>query len=290
MRLYTLMARLRRPSSYVGRIFLLCFVGTHVPLLALAGFAVWNSFEVVPLSVFLVILVATLFGTGLTLVALVGMLEPVKRSAEALVAYSGERRLPDLPAGHSDHAGILMRSVRDTIETLDDKLSELSQLSYTDELTGCRNRRWMNEHAIPRLEEDVRQGARPSLLVLDLDGFKQVNDNWGHAVGDEALLVVADALRASTRRQDAIVRTGGDEFCVFLHDTDGQRASEIAERIGGRIAQEARGLAIGTAITASIGRATWQTGDAGFLALYRRADEDLYAKKRRRPLASTPAS
>jgi diguanylate cyclase (GGDEF)-like protein len=118
--------------------------------------------------------------------------------------------------------------------------------------------------------------------MMDLDGFKHVNDRYGHLTGDRFLQAVGDVIRASLRSADIPCRWGGEEFCILLPETDEQGATVIAERICRairRVQLEHEGRRLG--LTASLGVATLRTGRAGPLdELIRLADEALYRAKR----------
>jgi diguanylate cyclase (GGDEF)-like protein len=158
--------------------------------------------------------------------------------------------------------------------------ARLERLAVTDPHTKAFNRRYL----LPKLHEEMgrtqRQGARLSMLLMDLDHFKRVNDEHGHAAGDRVLREFADRVRAETRRQDALVRWGGEEFVLVMPDTDRANALLAAERI--RRAASAKPFAAASGVevaqTVSIGQATWdgtETADE----LERRADRAMYAAK-----------
>ncbi|GHE19750.1 GGDEF domain-containing protein [Halomonas urumqiensis] len=165
----------------------------------------------------------------------------------------------------------------------------LRELSETDALTGLSNRRKMQEMAQHDFARAARQGGALSLLVLDLDLFKEVNDRFGHPAGDKVLKAVADVLVKRVRESDVVARMesdvvarmGGEEFAVLLPDTDRDAATRFAERIRGDIERIALPEpADAHAITVSIGIATAAPGE-GFDALYTRADRALYRAKAR---------
>src|SRR6185369_9487928 len=108
---------------------------------------------------------------------------------------------------------------------------ELTIIANTDSLTGLHNRSHFLEHAEAEFERTKRYGQLLSLLVLDIDAFKTVNDSYGHDVGDMTMLKVAQVLQAETRFFDLVARLGGDEFIIMLINTDEQQAVDIAERI-----------------------------------------------------------
>nr|WP_246221824.1 GGDEF domain-containing protein [Marichromatium bheemlicum] len=166
----------------------------------------------------------------------------------------------------------------------------LTQLE-SDPLTGLGNRVALFREGAHWLADAVRQSRPLSMLVLDLDGFKRVNDQFGHPEGDRLLKDVAKSLRAATRASDLCVRMGGDEFVILLPGTDLAQAMECAERVRQAIAhcssETATGVRIG--VCASIGVATHRPG-LDLDALYAQADDALYAAKRagrNRTLAGT---
>lgn len=279
MRLYAFMQSVAWPRSYLGKILLLCFLGTHVPLIALALWALARTGFAASAGELLVVLVATLLGTAFTFAAMSSMLKPVLRSIDALDLYARTGEKPHLPNAYGDEAGRLMASVQNALLQLDGKLDELTLISITDPLTGARNRRWLNDVGIADFEHARRKGRLYSLLVIDLDEFKQLNDNWGHSVGDQVLITVADAIAAAVRDDDSTVRTGGDEFCVFLPGADASTAAGIAERVRAEIFRNVAELPDHHQITVSIGAATSQRTDQGFTDLYLRADRNLYRAK-----------
>jgi diguanylate cyclase (GGDEF)-like protein len=146
---------------------------------------------------------------------------------------------------------------------------ELAELSRTDPLTGCLNRRGFSE----RLEMELaREGADVSLIVLDLNGFKEVNDRYGHAAGDELLRWVGSTLQALLRSSDVTGRLGGDEFALLLPGVAAAEARVIADRTVAALAERV-GSAAGVACHPADG--------ADEDELHRHADADLYAAKAR---------
>ncbi|MDX1464644.1 MAG: GGDEF domain-containing protein [Halomonas sp.] len=151
--------------------------------------------------------------------------------------------------------------------------------SQTDELTGLYNRRRLQEVADQEFVRRQRHPSPLSLMLLDLDHFKHVNDAYGHPVGDAVLSRFAETLQRQVRRLDTVARMGGEEFAVLLPDTDGRAARQLAERI--RAATRAMPLpeeAGDHRLTVSIGLTEARQGD-GFEHLYSRADRRLYRAK-----------
>jgi diguanylate cyclase len=156
----------------------------------------------------------------------------------------------------------------------------LSEMSRTDGLSGLLNRRYWEEAVAAEFERCERGGRRSSLLMLDIDRFKSINDRHGHPAGDEVIRTVADILRASLREDDVPGRYGGEEFGVLLPDTAAAGAEVIAERIRKRI--EASELSkSGLRATVSIGIAELEAQDMAYTGAISRADRALYAAKAR---------
>ena len=152
----------------------------------------------------------------------------------------------------------------------------------TDDLTGLPNRRHLR-HALDGALTKVNGDGRPvSLLLIDLDRFKAVNDRYGHPLGDHLLVEAAARLRASTRRTDLAARVGGDEFAVLLPATGLRGAAAVAARLQRCIARDAflRREGVAVRLSASIGTATARVGLPP-CALIRAADDALYRAKRR---------
>jgi diguanylate cyclase (GGDEF)-like protein len=155
-------------------------------------------------------------------------------------------------------------------------------LTRLDPLTGLYNRRYLIEHA-PRLWRQARRdGTRVTAMVLDLDHFKRLNDNHGHAAGDAVLRAVAGSLAGAVRPTDVLARTGGEELVVLGLVSDPDEATHLAERLRSAVASS--GTADGHAVTASIGVALARPvdGDNATDELWRlvdRADAAMYEAK-----------
>ena len=107
----------------------------------------------------------------------------------------------------------------------------LADMAATDELTGCAVRRVLDKRMAEEIARSVRSRSPLSLLMIDVDHFKSINDNFGHVVGDHVLAAIGDVLRSVGRAFDLVSRIGGDEFAVLLPDTSVPAAVEVAERI-----------------------------------------------------------
>ncbi|MDD5053001.1 MAG: diguanylate cyclase [Sulfuricurvum sp.] len=158
---------------------------------------------------------------------------------------------------------------------------ELERRAYTDYLTGLFNRRYFIEHSEAELARRHRYGGDVSLIMLDIDYFKKVNDQYGHGVGDMVLQKIADICRETLRDIDVIGRIGGEEFAVLLPETDGLRAMEAAERLRITISKAEIKIVKGILpnFTASFGVVSADTADITIDMLLNQADCALYDAK-----------
>ncbi|HEY5947988.1 MAG TPA: diguanylate cyclase, partial [Kofleriaceae bacterium] len=160
--------------------------------------------------------------------------------------------------------------------------TRLAQLAVTDGLTGLYNHRHLHERLSLEVERSQRSGLPLSLLMLDVDHFKQFNDTFGHPAGDEVLRQLARVLNDTRRANDVVARYGGEEFAVILVDTAKFTAAKVAERVRERIAGHDFSDAAQRAgkISVSIGVATFPDDGSDAEGLVRAADTALYAAKR----------
>jgi diguanylate cyclase (GGDEF)-like protein len=173
----------------------------------------------------------------------------------------------------------LNRALRREVHERRHLQEELERLANTDALTGLPNRRFFMTQLASELARRQRYGHPLSLLMLDLDHFKQINDQWGHVVGDEALRVFADAVQCCLRTQDIAGRIGGEEFAILLPETGETVARPVAERIRGRMEQTKIASANDhCVVTVSIG-VTQAKDEDDLESLLRRVDSALYAAK-----------
>lgn len=180
--------------------------------------------------------------------------------------------------GLASAVGLAVRVKREMVETrelLDAYMSE----ARTDPLTGLANRRALNQELERRIAQLQRQEAPLSVLLIDVDHFKQFNDNHGHQAGDEMLCMVARTLRDTVRDMDLATRYGGEEFAIVLPGTDLDNAKCAAERIRRAVAQVEftfRGERLRDTVSVGVAQAT--DGDDP-QSLIHRADDALYAAK-----------
>ena len=164
------------------------------------------------------------------------------------------------------------------------KNSALSEISARDSLTGLYNRCYVMEKIDSEMNRSIRHGSPVSLIMLDIDHFKRVNDSFGHSAGDRVLRSVGQVLRDSCRVYDVAARYGGEEFCIVLPETRVGSTTVVAERIRERLATSRFEVgAESVVVTASIGIAGVDSAEVeGALnssTLIDRADQALYAAK-----------
>jgi diguanylate cyclase (GGDEF)-like protein len=177
--------------------------------------------------------------------------------------------------------GVLSRSNHErALRALQTRISALEHLVAVDELTGVHTRRHVLDMGRREIGRSRRSGSPLSILLLDLDNLKLINDGYGHVAGDMALAAAAQAVHSGLRAQDAIGRWGGDEFLVLLPDTDAQGARETATRLQGRVAAtDVNRNSLRIALRVSVGIATCPDCGDEWDALVEAADRALYGAK-----------
>lgn len=176
------------------------------------------------------------------------------------------------------------------IEITDRKLreQEILRQAHQDPLTGLANRRLVEKQALQLLSAARRSGKPAAVLALDLDGFKPVNDTYGHAAGDQILKEVATRLLAACRKDDLVARIGGDEFVVLLPGTNAEAVKEIMDRLDSALRQPIPLAGQEIRIGASIGAAIFPTQAWTFRGLLQEADAAMYKAKHRRQTLPFP--
>jgi diguanylate cyclase (GGDEF)-like protein len=158
-------------------------------------------------------------------------------------------------------------------------LAQADEVSHTDALTYLPNRR----QVIKRLQIEVHRADRYktplSISMMDIDHFKNINDSYGHTVGDVVLLELANTLRDGIRKSDMVGRYGGEEFLIVLPNTVLQRASDLAARLCKKVREREIDLGEKVHITVSIGVAEYKHGEENWQKLLSRADMALYKAK-----------
>jgi len=173
------------------------------------------------------------------------------------------------------HLQQLMKEVEEKKEELITVNKELEKHATTDPLTGLKNRRYLQERMGMFLASAQKDHTPFSLLLVDIDHFKYVNDTFGHPVGDQMLQELAWKLEQESREADSVVRLGGEEFVILLAATNGEQATQIAERLRATIENYDWPH---SPITVSIGATTYKNGDRDS-TLLARVDRALYVSK-----------
>ena len=200
------------------------------------------------------------------------------------LAAENRKLVGDLSAKNKallDMNRVLEARISERTHELAEANSRLAQLAVTDGLTGLFNHRHFHERLGLEVERSVRNGLPLSLLMLDVDRFKQFNDAHGHPRGDQVLRQVAQLMTQGRRANDFCARYGGEEFCVVLVDTPKLVAAKVAERLRERVAEH-RFTASGEPkmqLSISVGVATFPDDAQSAEELIRTADSALYAAK-----------
>jgi len=230
----------------------------------------------------------TLLGVG-ALVSLIGFLAyllsrgiiaPVKRLTEAAGKVANGNLEVNIPVMRDDELGKATQVFNDMVNQLRQSRERLEQLSIMDSLTQLANRRHIQEKLTSHLERFRRNGTPFSVLLVDADHFKRINDSAGHAVGDKVLFELGSIFKRLLRTVDAAGRYGGEEFLIILDETRGAEALQTAERI--RLVVGSTGVSAGETtvrFTVSIGVAEISAGEDEDQLIVR-ADNALYQAKR----------
>ena len=148
-----------------------------------------------------------------------------------------------------------------------------------DDLTRLHNRRYFNERLIDEVDRAKRYGNQISLLFCDIDYFKNVNDTYGHPIGDDVLRWIGNMLRSKLRKTDVVARYGGEEFAIILLNTEKNKAYDIANGLRSSIADQGLPGNDRVRATLSIGVATYGEDAITFEGLINCADKALYKAK-----------
>ena len=229
--------------------------------------------RVLTLSIVLgTLLVAAVLGYALGLI----IVRPLDRLASAASKVAAGDLEVDLVGTKGGEVGYLTEVFRDMVAHLRASRVELERVSVTDPLTGLDNRRRL----IETLQNEVLRSRRLehvfSVVMADVDHFKEYNDQHGHPAGDEALKCVATVLREALRDVDSVARYGGEEFFVVMPETSADEAVDLAKRVRARLAKQ---LPLAGAVTLSFGVASYPVNGLNGEALIDAADQALYEAK-----------
>lgn len=279
--IYNLISRLPGPKNFAVRIFFFSFIFTQLPLFGLMLYILMNvELNAEVLTTFSIVLIAALLGAASTVMALVAYSEPVGAISKAMQNFSADGAEPDLPDGYNDEIGELMANTQGALKKLHSMLHNMHELSIRDELTGLYNRRFFTEQASNLLLRAKRYHEPLTLIFVDLDNFKLINDQFSHLAGDSALQTIARLITDTARGSDLTARLGGDEFVLVFPNTPLSKARQICERLNRNIeANDWLSLFPGVVPTLSVGMAE-ATPDDTIERLLERADVNLQKAKR----------
>jgi diguanylate cyclase (GGDEF)-like protein len=208
----------------------------------------------------------------------VGALEEMRRAFRELEETSKQRAETQL---YRAMGRLELQRVEHEKELYRLKSEELEELAARDALTGLFNRRWFTSRLSTEIERARRYGHALSVIMLDVDHFKSVNDSLGHPAGDQVLVGIADLLTQNTRGSDEVARYGGEEFAVIMPETALPEATLVCEKLRRVVAQSAWGRNDDFGpVTVSIGVSEMEEGDTPG-ELLDRADSRLYLAKQR---------
>lgn len=176
---------------------------------------------------------------------------------------------------------IFMAAVADQVAIAVDRSRQFANEARTDHLTGLANRREFERVMEREVALAERHKRTLSLMMIDLDNLKRINDRQGHRAGDAALRLVAQQLQRVVRASDVCARVGGDEFAVAMPETDLERARDVVARLRRSMQHAALSVKTPEQVDVSVGIAAWRSGQ-DWQAVYAAADADLYEDKRRR--------
>jgi len=176
---------------------------------------------------------------------------------------------------------LFMAAVADQVAIAIDRARQFASEARTDHLTGLANRREFERVMEREVALAERHKRRLSVMMIDLDNLKRINDRQGHRAGDGALRLVGQQLLRVVRASDLCARVGGDEFAVAMPETDLDRARDVAARLRRSVEQAGLGMKAPERVEVSVGIAAWRPGQ-DWQGVYQAADSDLYEDKRRR--------
>lgn len=279
--LYNLVSRMPGPRSFAVRIFMLSFIGTQLPMFLLLLYVVMNvELTAEILTTVSIVLITALLGSASTVIALIAYAEPVNAISKAVQNFANANHEPDLPDTYNDEIGELMANTQGALKKLHSMLHNMHELSIRDELTGLYNRRFFSEQAEMLLIRAKRYEEPLTLIFIDIDNFKTINDQFSHQVGDHALRQIANIMTETARGSDLTARLGGDEFVIVLPNTALIRARQISERLRNSMeSHDWSSLLPGASITISIGMAEAHEYDT-IDKLMDRADSNLFKAKK----------
>ena len=217
-----------------------------------------------------------LFASIAAILLIRSIVRPLNKAVTHFKNISEGNMNENISVSSQDEIGQVLSELASMQGRLKIMISELDQLARTDELTGAWNRRCFEETVETEIDRLRRYGQRLSLMILDVDYFKKINDLYGHSIGDQVLIDLSNTIRSSLRASDSLTRWGGEEFIILCPNTTAETVSRLAERLRKEVAS-IKFQGVGN-ITLSFGVAECGTEETWEQWLHR-ADEALYLAK-----------
>lgn len=214
----------------------------------------------------------TLAGIWVSAVFISKPLWQLARDTKLIDKKEVQENISNVPSWYFE-AAQLKRAIIKGMGLLNDKISQLHTDSHTDPMTSLLNRRGMQQI----LDHYQKEQRSFSVITLDIDHFKQINDSFGHDVGDKVIQVLAKLMRSNARQEDALCRSGGEEFMIFLPNTRQNTAFKVAERL--RLQVEKYKMPTAGFITISLGISHWNSEPEHINSVLKQADKALYLAK-----------
>ncbi|MDB2704972.1 diguanylate cyclase [Pseudomonadota bacterium] len=207
------------------------------------------------------------------------ILSPIESLTNSVTAFESGGIAPNSDVNYEDEIGVMTKRFFEMKDKLDIELLKEKELATIDSLTGIKNRRYFYEISESILKITYRTKEPLSILMLDLDYFKAINDNYGHVIGDDILIYFANKIGSKIRKSDIFARYGGEEFVVLLPNTNIDGATKIAEKIRQNVENDTFvDGEVSIAITVSIGVAEVKN-EKLMRQLTQRVDGALYEAK-----------
>jgi len=226
------------------------------------------------------VLVCLVIAAGGAAILSRSLLEPLYALRQGVAHFAGNDLSYRLPTGRLDEFGQLAQEINRMAEHFEVHQRELQELSSHDSLTGLLNRREFAKRLQAEQERGRRYGQVFSVIMVDIDHFKDINDRYGHPGGDEVLTTIADLMQLNVRPMDVVSRYGGEEFAILLPETGSSGAFSLAERMRQAVAKSAILISSNqmVRVTISLGVATFM--DNSTIEPLAVADQALYRAKR----------